>query len=228
MVTPILNTVSAMEINQSHGKVIDHQIISTQQVMIDNEMTNIDIISDTKEKRVAKSNFNGIETIAEFDKASNMLTINENGIEAKIDLSQAESNSQDTNVRRKRVAYIEERTFSNFEYKIYPSSDKWILRRPKPGKAYTTNEKSVYANTKNRSNLNNFRDAVDEINILEAEFIFSGASAGISVVASAIASAVTAGAGTALAALGLYGTALSKGLQLEKYQKRALYYYFKV
>lgn len=129
----------------------------------------IDVIVDNEEKRIVQSTFkDGTKSIAIFNKLTNTITVKENGKEVVIDLPNDDNINQENNLQSSKASYIEEKTFSNYEYKIYVASDKWILRRPKPGgNTFQINSKSVYKKKSNASALMNFKKAVDNINELE-------------------------------------------------------------
>ena len=225
MFTPAINMVNAMEITGDETKNIYSEYIG-------NDSVDIEILEDNEEVRVAKSIVNGVESIATFNKIENILTIEENGEKIIMDMNQITNETDDPSDESETNPYviIEEKTYSNYEYRFDTAGTTWILRRPKPGAPLQINSKSVTQTSSNKTNLNNFKKAVDEINSLEGMYIFYGGAASITTVVAIVANAVTAGtaAGAGLAALGLTGQALDCALKLERQQKNAYQYYFSV
>lgn len=86
-------------------------------------------------------------------------------------------------------ASLEEKTFTNYEYEItYGSPNKWELRRPGDN-ALNFVYFQTYETSSNSSYLEKFMNAVDDINVQEAEIVGALGMSGLSVLAAAAAGA---------------------------------------
>lgn len=130
-------------------------------------------------------------------------------------------------------ASIEEKTYSNYEYKIeYGTPNNWELRRPQDNSVLNLYYFTVDQTSTLLPDLNNFKSAVDEINDLELKYIGASASVPILTLFTIILAATGAGAGpsvgAALFAAGVTGAAYNYAIDLERRCDDAYHYYFSV
>lgn len=197
----------------------------------------VKIVKDNKRFRITESTQDGVKSTATFDKKKKILTLEEDGKNAiVIDLNAIEEDtSNDATDGAGGIGIMAtsgENTFSNYEYEIdlSVSPNKWELRRPQPNSFFDTYYKKVTETSSNRTNLNEFKKAVEDINSLEWQFIGYNTGIAISAALTVILTAVTAGGAvsTGLVALGLSGKALDVALKIHERCEDAHYYYFKV
>lgn len=197
---------------------------SSQLVIGDETLT---IVKDNGVERVVKSK----DTITTFNKKTNVLIME---IEGKdpivIDLT--EELSQTTPVTTLFEPTTGENTFSNYEYDIdqAQSPDEWELRRPDPNNFNSTLYFRTHYNSTIGSDLYNFKYAVEDINMLEWEYIGLSVGIGLTAAITVILTVITFGGSISagLVALGLTGQALYTAIELGERCEDAHYYYFEV
>lgn len=197
---------------------------SSQLVIGDETLT---IVKDNAVERVVKSK----DTVATFNKKTNVLTMKVAGKDpVVIDLT--EELLQTTPITTSFSSTTGENTFSNYEYDIDQTHNPnyWELRRPDPNNFNSTLFIRTHYNSTIGSDLYNFRDAVEDINMLEWEFIGLSLGVGLAAAITVILTAIHIGGSIAvgLVALGLTGEALQTGVELGERSEDAHYYYFEV
>ena len=185
------------------------------------------VLVDDENQRVVETLYDGERAVATYDKITNIVTINQGTLTKSVDMNEVKNLSLDDNNTPEARVVVEEKTFSNYEYKYDTSSTKWILRRPNPDNYLQINSKSVTKTSSNSANLNNFKNTVDKINDLEFQFIGSLGLSVLSAVLTIVSSATTA-AGAALSSLGYVGASYNYGVSLARNFKLARTYYFSV
>lgn len=222
----VTNTINAME------KVPT----TTNQNMELTEYGYNKVLVDDENQRIVETLYDGERAVATYNKITNIVTINQGALTKSVDMNEVKDLSLDDNNTPETRVVVEEKTFSNYEYKYDTSSTKWILRRPNPDNYLQINSKSVTKTSSNSANLNNFKNTVDNINDLEFQFIGSLGLSVLSSVLTVVSSAATAAtpaaagaaAGAALASLGYVGASYNYGVALARNFKLARTYYFSV
>lgn len=188
------------------------------------------VLVDDENQRVVETLYDGERAVATYDKITNIVTINQGTLTKSVDMNEVKYLSLDYNNTPEARVVVEEKTFSNYEYKYDTSSTKWILRRPNPDNYLQINSKSVTKTSSNSANLNNFKNTVDKINNLELQFIGSLGLSVLSTVLTIVSSAATAAkpAAAALSSLGYVGASYNYGVSLARNFKLARTYYFSV
>lgn len=155
----------------------------------------------------------GILTIEKYDDSESFLlstdTLDLNAIARSVEEeSQSPATLDD---------HIYQHTFSNREYDIYFHTDfnHWVIRSG-------DNSKVVYESSSNISPLENFRNAVEDVNAAEFSLI---ASVGSTVALTAIAAFLTGGVAAGVAAAGGSASAVAAFASLNSAINSADYYY---
>ena len=192
------------------------------------------VVEDTQDRRVAVYTENEIETVAIYDKENNIITIESPNTETiTIDLAEKTENLLEQQSETPNISpmarTVKENTFINYEYTItFGSKEVWQLRRPKNDSLINYYYKNVTRNSSNKSNLDNFKRKVDEINDLEFKIIGQSLTTLGASWLSFILSVPTAGGATltaGLTALGAYGAALNNLVKLHGAARDAEIYY---
>ncbi len=204
---------------------------STMTVFADSYDYGVKIIKDNEKYRITEDVIDDVKTIATYDKINNTLSLEWFELNNKKNSEKLFLNLNDHVYATS--AYSEENTFSNYEYKIvYGSPNNWELRRPQDNSAlnlyyFTVNQTSALL-----PDLNNFKDAVDDINDLELRYLGASASVPLLTLFTIILAATGAGAGpsvsVALVAAGVTGAAFNYAIDLERRCDDAFHYYFNV
>lgn len=200
--------------------------------------TPIKIVVDNSNIRVAESQEGSTITRASFNKKTKQLDVQIIDSSTKKIIRNAQIKASPTDITAtvdgEKVLSLSassgtytERTIMNYEYKIYYDTDKWTLWKPKGSSLISQYSKTVYEKSTNRSNLNYFKDWVDEIDYTEKELAGFVTASAITWIAGIIITAISTGVGAAtlLTAAGVTGKTYLVSLDLEKACKKAEYYY---
>lgn len=190
-----------------------------------NQENDAKVIRDNKKERVAVSVDLENKYISNFNKDSNSLTIqsydkttNKLVTTQTIDLSETileENNSeQETNLPSTHAIGNSEyqKTLSNYEYSVkYGKPNKWNLRVP-------SERMSKSENSSNSANIKLFRKKVESINTQEKKIAGAIVGTGLLMVLTIIATATPGALPSALAAAGVFGTAVFLCFELKEMQ----------
>lgn len=227
-------------------KVENYSSEFSLELMQDND---VKIVEDNEDYRIVETTENGEVIVTSYDKKANVLSIykkDELSTLQKIDIGNIEYSSENFNITDLEslsenpiikespgfstlASTLEEKTFSNFEYKItFSSPEKWVIRKPNPDSPFTkTISKTAYKQYPNTGALGVFRDVVNDINYYEKRMIGAIALASVIAIISTLISTINMGltyVGVG-AALGLVGVALDAANNLGRLYSNAFYWY---
>jgi len=185
------------------------------------ETPKTEILMDNNYLRIAKCE----NVISTLYKSTNTLEIKQgNNIISTIDLNKAEDQiKKDKPQFDTARLLVKQNTFSNYEYEKH-TGNIWYIRKPKSSKYTNWIEKKRKETSRNRRNLDEYASHVEEINKKELLIIGMYGAGGLATCLTIIVACSGAGAPSAiasgLAAAGLFGSALTLSLELDKHDNR--------
>lgn len=207
--------------------------VSANEILSENIMNNIEYLVNNDEVCIVKEYTTEGITIATNNKTTGILIIEKYDTFGKkliskdiINLNEAVnsilSENNGIDLLNKDYERVYQNTFSNREYSILlynnGKSNFWSLRSG-------DNEKSLFEDADNRSTLESFRTAVEDVNSAEFDIIFcAGITVGVTVIAGVVSGGV---AGGVAAAGGLTSVAVAIS-DLNQAINDADYYYARV
>ncbi|QVK21384.1 geobacillin-26 family protein [Mycoplasmatota bacterium] len=211
-------------------------VLSITLVSVSASESRVQIITDNQNVRVVKGVEGDIITYATYNKIANTLEYTEytkgdkeNSVTTLLNLNNVNIPIENDSITTMGTS-IEQKTYSNYEYKItFGSPNHWELRRPQPGSWTSLYYFTTYERSDLLTDLNNFRNTVEDIDDLEKEIIFYGGVAIIGTVLLLIfTSGTSAGLQAALASAGIFGVVADLTMDLDRAIDDAYYYYFRV
>ena len=191
------------------------------------------IVKDDEFERIVEADENGRKTTAVYDKVNDTMSIVTEGLEDIFIENVSVPAEQVEPEFNALVDTLEEKTYANFEYKIwYYSPIKFEARIPNGNSLTSKRIKTVYKGKNNSYNtlIDNFKREVDNVNDYEGLFIGAAIGASILWLASLVVGAINGGAGAAVAlvAAGITGAAYRHGVLYERAARNAKDYYYQL